>query len=74
MKCFALLLVVFLPFYAAADEAPRQIVVAATGTAEAAPDMATVTLGVTREAGTASGAMSAAGTASADVLESLTEK
>lgn len=67
----ALLMVVFLPFAALAQETPRQIVVSATGLVDAAPDMATVTLGVSREARTASQAMSAVGEAGGAVLENI---
>lgn len=70
---FALLMVVFLPFAALAEETPRQIVVSATGTVEAAPDMATVTLGVTRDARTASQAMADVSEATAAVLASIAD-
>ncbi len=70
---FALLMVVFWPFAVLAEETPRQIVVTATGTVEAAPDMATVTLGVSRDARTASQAMSEVSEATSAVLASITE-
>ncbi len=68
---FALLMVVILPFAALAEETPRQIVVNATGSVDATPDMATVTLGVSRDARTASQAMSEVSEATAVVLESI---
>ena len=70
---FALLLVVFWPFAVLAEETPRQIVVSATGSVEAAPDMATVTLGVSRNARTASQAMSDVSEATASVLARISE-
>ncbi|MEO0916337.1 MAG: SIMPL domain-containing protein [Pseudomonadota bacterium] len=54
---FALLLVVFLPGLAAAEDQIRQIVVTGVGSVSAVPDMATVTLGITHEAPTAKEAM-----------------
>ncbi len=71
MRLFALLSVVFLPLSAMAQDAPRQIVVTATGSAQAAPDMATVSLGVTREARSASEAMQAVGEATEAVLNDI---
>ncbi|MEM7752230.1 MAG: SIMPL domain-containing protein [Pseudomonadota bacterium] len=73
MRCFALLLVVFWPLAAVANEVPRQIVVAATGTVQATPDMATLMLGVSRRAPTASEAMGAAGAAAQDVVDLIFE-
>ncbi len=70
---FALLLVVFFPFATLAEETPRQIVVSATGSVEAAPDMATVTLGVSRNARTASQAMSDVSAATSTVLDRIAE-
>ncbi len=70
---FALLLVVFWPFAVLAEETPRQIVVSATGSVEAAPDMATVTLGVSQNARTASQAMSDVSEATASVLARISE-
>ncbi len=70
---FALLMVVFWPFAALAEDTPRQIVVTATGTVEAAPDMATVTLGVSRDARTASQAMAEVSEATSAVLTRITE-
>ncbi len=70
---FALLMVVFLPFAALAEEKPRQIVVSATGAVEAAPDMATVTLGVSRDARTASQAMAEVSESTAAVLASIAD-
>ncbi len=71
MRRFVLLAVVFLPFAAMAEDAPRQIIVSATGSAEATPDMATVTLGVSREARTASEAMNTAGAAAGEVIDRI---
>lgn len=71
MRLFTLLPVVLLPFSAIADDAPRQIVVTATGSAQAAPDMATVSLGVSQEARTASEAMQAVSAATEAVLSDI---
>ncbi|MEO0388452.1 MAG: SIMPL domain-containing protein, partial [Pseudomonadota bacterium] len=73
MRYFALLLVVFWPVFAVANDGPRQIVVAATGTAQASPDMATLMLGVSRQASNASEAMDAAGAAARDVIDLIFE-
>lgn len=73
MRCIALLLVVFLPCAALAEEPPRQIVVVATGTATATPDMATITIGVSREALTASEAMDMAADAATKVVDRIFE-
>ncbi len=72
MLRLVLLLVVFFPAVAAAEVFPRQIVVSATGSAEATPDMATITLGVSREARTAAEAMQAMATAAETVLQDVT--
>lgn len=71
MRFLALLPVVLLPLCATADDAPRQIVVTATGSAQAAPDMATVSLGVSQEARTASEAMQAVSEATRAVLNDI---
>lgn len=71
MRWITLLLVVF-PFAPIfADEHLREIVVSATGIAQAAPDMATVRLGVSREARTASEAMAAVSEASEKILADI---
>lgn len=57
---------------AAADE-PGRIVVSGTGSVEAAPDMAVITLGVTTEAEAAGAAMDANSAAMAAVLARLSE-
>jgi len=72
MLRLALLLVVFLPISAWAQESQRQIVVSATGSADATPDMATVTVGVSREASTAAEAMQAMAEAAQAVLVEVT--
>ncbi|MEM7717984.1 MAG: SIMPL domain-containing protein [Pseudomonadota bacterium] len=71
MMRFALPLVVILPCAAMADDHLPEIVVAATGTVSAAPDMATVTVGVSHEAPTAAEAMAALAATSAAVLEEV---
>ncbi|MEM6384630.1 MAG: SIMPL domain-containing protein [Pseudomonadota bacterium] len=68
---FALLFIAFLPLTAIADTVPRQIVVSATGSAEAAPDMATLRLGITREATTAEEAMREMADAAEKLLEEV---
>ncbi|MEM9427426.1 MAG: SIMPL domain-containing protein [Pseudomonadota bacterium] len=73
MRCFALLLVVFWPAFVLATEVPRQVVVAATGTVQAMPDMATLMLGVSRQAPTASEAMDAASVAAQGVVDLIFE-
>lgn len=70
---FVLLMVVFLPCVVLAEEAPRQIVVTATGLTQGAPDMATVMLGVSREARTATQAMEAVSAAAASVLVTISD-
>lgn len=72
MLRLVLLLVVFFPVAGWADDPARQIVVSATGAAEATPDMATVSVGVSREAGTAAEAMQAMASAAEAVLEEVT--
>lgn len=54
-----------------AEQAPRQISVTGEGVVEAAPDMATITLGVTQEATEAKAAMDATSAAVAKVLARL---
>ena len=73
MRCLALLMVVFWPLASLAEELPRQIVVSAIGAASATPDMATVSIGVMREAETAKEAMQGVGEATAAVLEEIAE-
>lgn len=73
MHRFALLLIVFLPVAAWGQDRPGRITVNATGVASAAPDMAVVRLGVSREARAASEAMAAASAAAAQVLERIAD-
>lgn len=56
---------------ALADDAPRQIVVSGLGQVDAAPDMATITLGVTHEHREAGAAMDAVSVAMGEMLEQL---
>lgn len=72
MLRFVLLLVVFFPAAAVAQNTSRQIVVSATGSIDAVPDMATVSVGVSREAMTAAEAMSAMAAAAESVLDEVT--
>ena len=72
MLRYIFLLVVFLPVAAWASEDGRQIVVSATGSAAAASDMATVTVGVSREAPSAAEAMSLMSDAAQSVLDEVT--
>ncbi|MEO1537732.1 MAG: SIMPL domain-containing protein [Pseudomonadota bacterium] len=72
MLRIALLLVVFLPGPTSAQEDMRQIVVSAEGSVQAIPDMATVTVGVSREQPTASEAMQAMASAAQAVFEDVT--
>lgn len=58
---------------AAAQEQPRTISVSAEGRVEAVPDMATVSLGVVKQAATAGKAMAAASEAAARVLARLAD-
>lgn len=73
MRCLALLMVVLWPLASLAEEAARQIVVSAVGSASATPDMATVSMGVRREAQTAEEAMQGVAEATAIVLEEVSE-
>lgn len=73
MRYLALLSVVFWPAFALATEVPRQIVVAATGTVQATPDTATLMLGVSRQAPTASEAMDRASVAAQGVVDLIFE-
>ncbi len=73
MRYFILLVVVFWPLFGQAEEAQRQIVVNAVGSASAAPDMAMVRLGVTHEARTAAEAMRGASEVTAVVLANIAE-
>lgn len=59
------------PLAALAQTDQRVIRVSATGTAQAVPDMATIRLGVFREARTAAGAMQAAAVAADEVLNEV---
>lgn len=71
MRHLTLLLIVFWPSVSFAQDQLRQIVVSATGSVAAVPDMATVSFGVYREANTAAVAMATAGEATQDVLSAL---
>jgi uncharacterized protein YggE len=71
MRWHILLLVLVWPLAATAQDPSRQIVVAATGTVSATPDMAVVNLGVSREARTAAEALEGVSTAAAQVLERI---
>lgn len=68
---FLLGIILFLPTVAGAQEQARQIVVQGQGVVTADPDMAIISLGVTREARTASAAMDAASAATLEVLASI---
>ena len=72
MRYFLILFVFFagLPAFAQ-DTAPREIVVTGEGRVSAAPDMATIMIGVMREARTAGEAMAAASEAASAVLAEL---
>ena len=59
------------PIVAGAEDTPPHIAVTAVGTASATPDMATVSLGVSREARTASQAMEAVASAADAVLAEI---
>lgn len=71
MRWYLILPLLLAPLGAMAQDASRQIAVTATGSVAAAPDMAVVTLGVSREARTASDAMNAANEATAGILEQI---
>ena len=71
MRFVILLLVVFYCGAAGAETSDRSISVSATGTTSAVPDMATLRIGVTREAATAKEAMSALSSSSASVLQTV---
>lgn len=73
MRKYVILMCLLWPALAFAEAPMRQITVTGTGVISAAPDMALVRLGVTREARTASQAMSAASEAVAAVLESIAQ-
>ncbi|WP_170580091.1 SIMPL domain-containing protein [Ruegeria arenilitoris] len=74
MKTFAFLAAVLAATVAVAAHAEeRRIQVYGTGTAEAAPDMATITVGVTNQDAQASAAMQATSDAVATVLSRLSE-
>lgn len=73
MRCLTLLLVVLWPISGLAEEVSRSIVVSAVGSATATPDMATVSLGVAREAKTAQEAMQEVSQATAAVLETVSQ-
>ena len=72
MRILVLIFGLLWPLAGLADEVTRQIVVRGTGVVSAAPDMAIMRLGVTREARTASEAMETTSEATARVLESIT--
>lgn len=68
MRWIVIFSLIFWPVLAGAQEDSRQIVVTATGSASAVPDMAVLRIGVRREARTAGEAMRAASEAAASVL------
>lgn len=71
----SILLLFLLPMYpAAAETPPPRITVTGEGTAEAAPDMATLDLTVTREGDTARSALDANNAAMARVLAAMREE
>ena len=71
----SILLLLLLPMYpASAETPPPRILVTGEGTAEAAPDMATLDLTVTREGDTARAALDANNTAMAKVLAAMREE
>ena len=71
MRWMVLISLMLCPVLATAQEDARQIVVTATGSASAVPDMAVVRIGVRREARTAGEAMRTASEAAANVLEQV---
>jgi len=71
MRWIVLISLMLWPVLAHAQDDARQIVVTATGSASAAPDMAVLRIGVTREARTASEAMRTASEAAAKVLDQV---
>lgn len=73
MRKYVILICLLWPALGFAEEPTRQITVTGTGVVSAVPDMALVRLGVTREARTASQAMSAASEAVAAVLEKIAQ-
>ncbi|MDU9002723.1 SIMPL domain-containing protein [Sedimentitalea todarodis] len=72
MKVLAIVIASALTAPAAAQDQVRQIAVTGEGQVEAAPDMATITLGVTNEAREAKAAMAATSASVGQVLERLT--
>lgn len=71
MRFVAVILLMLAPANLQAQEPMSQIVVTGTGVVSAAPDMAVLRIGVTREARTASEAMAGANTAAAKVLDAI---
>jgi hypothetical protein len=71
MRWISLLIFAVWPMLVVADEQAPNIAVSATGAASAAPDMATVSLGVSRDARTASQAMDAVALAAEAVLADI---
>lgn len=71
MRVIGILLAVILATPAWADAQLRQITVTGQGAIETAPDMATITVGVTTEAKTAVGALEKSSTATYAVLDRL---
>jgi hypothetical protein len=71
MRIIVLVLAVMMALPAFAEDAARRITVTGTGHVDAAPDLATITLGVTSDATTAADAMAATNDAAALVLAQL---
>lgn len=74
MRLFLFLALYLLPASSFAEEPVPQLAVSATGTVSAEPDMATLSIGVSREARTATAAMNAATEAAAEVLETVAQE
>ncbi|MGO4915724.1 SIMPL domain-containing protein [Pseudogemmobacter sp. W21_MBD1_M6] len=71
MRFTILALAMMMAFPAFAEDAARRITVTGTGRVDAAPDLATISLGVTSDAVTAAAAMAATNSAAAMVLAQL---
>ena len=72
-RVIAVFLLIFPLSAAAQEQVSRTIVVSGEGVVSAAPDMATIQLGVTEEADSAAEAMERASVAMAAILETLAE-
>ncbi len=71
MRKYVLFVCLLWPLQSLAEEQIRQISVSGTGVVSAPPDMAVIRLGISREARTASAAMTDASSAAARVLEGI---